>query len=71
VKNVDLGIYRTFTMPWENHRLLVRADLFNAFNHVQFAFPNTDLAATTFGRIISTGNTYSPRVLQFSLRYQY
>lgn len=71
VKNVDLGIYRTFRMPWENHRLLFRADLFNAFNHVQYAFPNTDLAAATFGRIISTANQYSPRVLQFSMRYQY
>jgi hypothetical protein len=71
VKNVDLGIYRTFRMPWEGHRLLFRADLFNAFNHVQYAFPNTDLAAATFGRIISTANQYSPRVLQFSLRYQY
>ncbi|HEX6732835.1 MAG TPA: TonB-dependent receptor, partial [Pyrinomonadaceae bacterium] len=25
VKNVDLGIYRTFRMPWESHRLLFRA----------------------------------------------
>jgi hypothetical protein len=45
--------------------------LFNAFNHVQYAFPNTDLASATFGRIISTANQYSPRVLQFSMRYQY
>jgi outer membrane receptor protein involved in Fe transport len=71
VKNVDVGIYRTFNMPWESHRLLFRADLFNAFNHVQYAFPNTDLAASTFGRIISTANQYSPRVVQFSIRYQY
>jgi hypothetical protein len=71
VKTIDLGIYRTFPMPWENHRLLFRADLFNAFNHGQFAFPNPDLASVTFGRIISTANLYSPRVLQFSLRYQY
>lgn len=71
VKNIDLGIYRTFRMPWENHRVLFRADLFNAFNHVQYAFPNTDLASATFGRIISTANQYSPRLLQFSLRYQY
>jgi hypothetical protein len=71
VKNVDLGIYRTFHMPWENQRLLFRADLFNAFNHVQYAFPNTDLAAATFGRIIATANQYSPRIVQFSLRYQF
>jgi hypothetical protein len=71
VKNVDLGIYRTFTMPWESHRLLFRADLFNALNHVQYAFPVGDLANVSFGRIISTANLYSPRVVQFSLRYQY
>jgi hypothetical protein len=71
VKNVDLGVYRTFRMPWESHRLLFRADLFNAFNHVQYAFPNPDLASSTFGRIISTANLYSPRVVQLSLRYQY
>jgi hypothetical protein len=71
VKNVDLGVYRTFTMPWESHRLHFRADLFNAFNHVQYSFPVGDLAAATFGRIIQTANTYSPRVVQFSFRYQY
>lgn len=71
VKNVDLGVYRTFTMPWESHRLLFRADLFNALNHVQYAFPVGDLANASFGRIISTANLYSPRVVQFSLRYQY
>ncbi len=71
LKTVDLGIYRTFRMPWENHRILFRADLFNAFNHVQYSFPNPDLASSTFGRIISTANQYGPRVVQFSLRYQY
>ncbi|HLM57976.1 MAG TPA: hypothetical protein VK422_17860, partial [Pyrinomonadaceae bacterium] len=71
VQNVDLGVYRTFTMPWESHRLMFRADLFNAFNHVQYAFPVGDLASATFGRIVSTANLYSPRVVQFSFRYQY
>ncbi|HWS90375.1 MAG TPA: carboxypeptidase regulatory-like domain-containing protein [Pyrinomonadaceae bacterium] len=71
VQNVDLGIYRTFRMPWESHRLHFRADLFNAFNHVQYSFPVGDLAAATFGRIIQTANTYSPRVVQLSFRYQY
>lgn len=58
-------------MPWESHRLLLRADLFNAFNHVQYAFPVADLASVNFGRIIQTGNTYGPRVMQLSIRYQY
>ena len=71
VKTFDFGIYRTFRMPWESHRLLLRADLFNAFNHVQYAFPVADLASVNFGRIIQTGNTYGPRVMQLSIRYQY
>jgi outer membrane receptor protein involved in Fe transport len=71
VKNVDLGVYRTFRMPWESHKLMFRADLFNALNHVQYSFPNPDLASATFGRIITTANLYSPRVVQFSFRYQY
>src|SRR5215216_5338547 len=40
VKTVDLGITKIFTMPWEGHRLTLRADLFNAFNHVQYGIPS-------------------------------
>ena len=71
VQNVDLGIYKTFYMPWESHRLLFRADLFNAFNHVQYGFPTTDIALATFGRINTTAVQYNPRNVQFSLRYQF
>jgi outer membrane receptor protein involved in Fe transport len=72
LKNVDLGIYKTFQMPYdEKHKLLFRADLFNAFNHVQYSFPVSDLASVNFGRIINTANLYSPRVIQFSVRYRF
>lgn len=71
VKNIDLGFYKTFIMPFsEKHRLLLRADLFNAFNHAQFGFPVTDLASPDFGRILRTATQYNPRIIQFSLRYQ-
>ncbi len=40
VKNVDFNITKRFRMPWEGHSLALRMDMFNAFNHVQFGFPN-------------------------------
>ena len=71
IENVDFGIYKNFPMPWEGHRFTLRADLFNAFNHVQYGFPTTDITNVNFGRILGLGTLYSPRTIQFSLRYQY
>jgi hypothetical protein len=71
VKNVDFGFYKNFPMPWEGHQLTLRADLFNAFNHVQYGFPTTDITNANFGRILGLGTLYAPRTIQFSLRYQY
>lgn len=41
VKNIDFNVTKRFRMPWEGHSLALRMDMFNAFNHVQFGFPNT------------------------------
>lgn len=72
VKNIDVGIAKTFRMPWEGHKLLLRADLFNAFNHVQYGFPvSLDIANANFARITGTATQYAPRNVLFSLRYQY
>ncbi len=72
VKTVDFGIAKNFPLPWERHRLMLRADLFNAFNRVQYGFPvSLDIANTNFGRILGTGTQYAPRSIQVSLRYQY
>lgn len=72
VNNVDLSFFKTFRMPFGeklNHRIVFRADLFNAFNKVQFGFPNPDLASVNFGVISSEAAGYTPRNVQFSLRY--
>jgi hypothetical protein len=58
-------------MPWEEHRLTVRADLFNAFNHVQFGFPSNNVTAANFGAITGTATLYAPRSVAVSLRYSY
>jgi outer membrane receptor protein involved in Fe transport len=82
VKNVDLNITKRFFMPWEGHSLTLRMDLFNAFNHVQYGFPNVTYTANVtvggvarprinpaLGAITSTATLYAPRNIQFSLKY--
>ncbi|MGH9943297.1 MAG: hypothetical protein ACRD9R_13190, partial [Pyrinomonadaceae bacterium] len=72
VKNVDIGIAKNFPLPWESHKLTLRADMFNAFNHVQYGFPvSLDVANANFARITGTATQYAPRSVQFSLRYQF
>jgi hypothetical protein len=73
LKSVDLAISKRFLMPFEGHSLSVRADLFNAFNWVQFGFPNTTWSSgsTSFGSITGTAGGYSPRNIQISLKYMF
>ncbi|MFN0109912.1 MAG: TonB-dependent receptor domain-containing protein [Blastocatellia bacterium] len=71
VDNYDFSIFKSFRMPFEGHQVILRADMFNAFNHVQYAFPNPDLNSATFGRITTTAVQYAPRNVQFSLRYTF
>jgi hypothetical protein len=75
--NTDLAIGKYFKMPLEGHRVQVRAEAFNVFNHVNFAnpysagtTPGVSLAnPTTFGEITATAN--NARVMQFALRYEF
>jgi hypothetical protein len=54
----------------ESATLDFRAEFFNAFNHVQFAGPNTNISSSSFGQIfLSQVNT--PREIQLSLRLQF
>jgi hypothetical protein len=71
VKNVDVSFYKSFLLPFEGQKIVVRADLFNALNKVRYNLPNTVWSAgsTTFGRITSESNDYQPRNIQISLRY--
>ena len=72
VQNVDFGIMKVFRMPWrEDHNLTVRADLFNAFNHVQFGFPSNNITSANFGAITGGATLYLPRNVSVSLRYTY
>jgi hypothetical protein len=50
----------------ENVRLQLRGEFFNAFNHVNFGNPNTNVSApNTFGRITSAS---AGRVIQLAVK---
>jgi hypothetical protein len=52
----------------EGHTFQFRTEFYNAFNHTQFANPNTaDPASMTFGQITAT--SVNPRIIQFGLKY--
>ena len=69
--NIDTGLYKTFSMPYnENHKLKIAWDSFNVTNSVRFNGPSlVDNAATTFGRFATT--LTQPRQMQFSMRYSF
>jgi hypothetical protein len=66
---VDLGLYKSFALP-SDHRVLLRLEMYNAFNQVQFSFPARAIdTPATFGQITGTSTLYSPRVIQIAVRY--
>jgi hypothetical protein len=71
--NTDFSVIKQFKLPWENLGLNFRAEIFNLFNHAQFATPNSttslgtpDFFAPGFGSIAATVN--NPRLVQFGLK---
>ena len=72
MSNFDLSPGKFFALPWEGHRVQLRAEAFNAFNNVNFTFPTTTTLSlsnrSTFGQF--TG-VMALRVIQFALRYEF
>jgi hypothetical protein len=67
--DLDLSLFKLFTMPWsEHHRIEFRAECFNSLNRVNLNSPNTASNSSLFGRITSAGD---PRILQLGLRYSF
>jgi len=75
---LDMGLYKSFKMPWENHRLQLRVEAFNVTNTQKFGA----LADTTFGLDPFRGTPQStfgkfsgiqgePRIFQFAVRYDF
>jgi hypothetical protein len=63
----DLNLSRNFALT-ERLRLQIRADMFNALNHVNLNGPSTGLNGATFGEINGAGGM---RVIQFNGRVQW
>lgn len=67
---VDFGLFKSFDMPWEGHKVVFRWEVFNLSNTPVFGFPSINPEApSTFGRFLST--IEAPRVMQFALRYEF
>lgn len=67
--NTDFSVGRKFRTGGlrEDAILAFRMELYNAFNHPQFANPGTQLNSATFGVI--TQQSVAPRLIQFALKY--
>jgi hypothetical protein len=72
IHNFDLNLHKEF-VPKEGKTLELRAEFFNFFNHPRFAPPDTawDPGDPAFGIISSTAAGYTPRRMQFGLRFEY
>jgi len=69
MKNFDIGVAKSFPLPWEGHSIQFRAEAYNAFNNVNFIQPSLSLQnPTQFGEY---QNTMPPREMQFALRYEF
>jgi len=70
--NWDMSFAKSFRGIREGQSLLFRTEIFNTFNHPQFAIPSdTDVADTGqgFGQITRT--SVNPRVIQLALKYSF
>jgi hypothetical protein len=65
--NWDFSAFKNFELtPEGKAHLQFRAELFNAFNRVQFGYPGQAYGASNFGQITTQAN--SPRLIQFALK---
>jgi hypothetical protein len=67
--NLDIALAKHFKF-FDKDRLdaELRMDAFNAFNHTNFANPNTNILSPTFGQV---STTLGPRVLQVALHIRF
>jgi hypothetical protein len=63
-RNLDMTVMKRFRIT-ERHSLQFRFEMFNAFNHPNYGFPNANVTSTTFGIISSA----SERNTQVGLKY--
>jgi hypothetical protein len=74
--STDMGIYKTFKMPWRESQLLqFRVTAYNIFNNVNFSDVFASLDPTspgTFGQISATaGPRGGQREMEFAIRFEF
>jgi len=77
--DADLSIGKTFTLHYESWKLEIRADMYNAFNHVNYANPDADvgysngaLADTASGTITGpAGGNGNLRIIQLGAHFTF
>jgi hypothetical protein len=69
--NIDTGVYKNFTMPFnEKHKLQFRWESYNVTNSVRFDVPASNtLSGSSFGKL--TTQLGAPRSMQFAMRYTF
>ncbi len=71
--NWDAGLIKNIAFN-ERMRLQLRAEAFNVLNHTNYLIGENsavfDIDSTSFGQIAPT-STYSPRIMQFAVRFEF
>ena len=67
INNWDISFLKSFKFS-ESKSIEFRAEMFNAFNHVQFLNPNNQGFSGTFGQV---SQDRGPRLVQFGLKFYY
>jgi len=69
---LDFGLSKSMAIK-EDHRLQLRGDFFNLFNHPNFDVPAHVLGTSNFSKILSANayQTKPPRQIQLSVRYSF
>jgi len=70
IHNLDTNLFKEF-VPKEGMTLQLRAEVFNTFNTPRFAEPDTFVGDDTFGIVNSTAAGYTPRGIQWGVRFEF
>jgi hypothetical protein len=70
-RNWDAGLTKNLRFG-ERHRIQIRAEAFNVLNLVSFGqTADLNVNSDSFGRITGTRGAYTPRIIQFGVRYDF
>jgi len=72
-RHFDFSIFKNFKVT-EGSTVQFRAEFFNLFNQASFGNPgvnngNNNISSSTFGKISTVSTNYTPRQIQFVLKY--